>query len=923
MTSPLRILHLEDDPTDAELVQSTLITEGIAGTVVQVNNRADFLAALGRGGFDIILADYSLPSFDGISALAIAKEMCPDIPFIFVSGALGEELAIETLKSGATDYVLKQRLSRLALSMRRALREAEERAERKRAQQALRESEETYRDLVENLNDIIYATDKDGVVTYVSPVIESLSGYRFSEVIGRSFIHFVHPDDLSQVQKGFQRTAAGHFEPREYRVMAKSGEIRWVRSSSRPIFQGDQVIGVRGVLTDITDRKQTEEALSRMQEQTSQLVGELDLDRLCQAILQAACVIVPADLAALPLLNEEGTELHYLAAQGQHADRLLGRKLAVTMPGLSAAAIRERLPMQSTDLTNDPRVPSDPMQMLGVRTGISVPLIKADHTLGALTLLRREGQFTEAEIRLLTIFANYAAGLIESAWLYEQVRQAEARYRDLYDNAPDGYYAVDAAGVIREMNAAQLSWLNYYREQVVDKMHYTALLTAEGQRKFPHLLERCRREGHLDNVELELVCKDDRLLPVRLNISVVTDAEGAYSGWRATARDITKERTLEAQLLQAQKLESLGTLVGGIAHDFNNMLTGILGFTQLLLRQGEISDDVYETLERIELLSERAADMIKQLLAFSRQDVSQKTSLSLHPFLKETGKLLERIIPENIEIELSLAPGELIVEADPTQLQQVVMNLVVNARDAMPPGGRLGIETAAVELDETFCQAHPDLQPGRYVQLSISDTGVGIAPEIRSRIFDPFFTTKEVGKGTGLGLPVVYGIVKNHGGAIEVESWVGEGTTVLVYLPVAQVGIIQTAPPSVQVWRGTETVLLVEDEPTVLELGRSALEYFGYRVLTARDGVEALEVYREHQDEIALVVLDVVMPRMGGHETLTELKRIDPRIKVLLLTGYDSAWETAEELLKQGIYGLVRKPYRIDELAQAMRTALE
>jgi PAS domain S-box-containing protein len=646
MKLPLCILHLEDNPTDAELIQSMLTAEGLDCDMVRIETRAEFLAALEKGGFDLILADYSLPSFDSLTALAIAQEKRPSVPFIFVSGTLGEEFAIETLKKGATDYVLKHRLSRLVPAVRRALREAEERAIRQRAEESLRESQRFIERVADSTPNILYVYDLiEQRNVYVNRAITRILGYTPEEIktMGREFFqNLLHPDDLRL-----------HNERRERFATAKEGDI------------------------------------------------------------------------------------------------------------------------------------------------------------------------IETEYRM---------------------------------KGADGEW----------------HWL-YSRDTVLSR-------TADGQ---PQLIV-------------------------------------------GVAEDITERKLLEAQLLQAQKLESLGTMVGGIAHDFNNMLTGILGFAQLLLHEVEPRSRVYEGLQRIEVLGDRAADMVRQLLAFSRQDVSQKKSLSLHPFLKEISKLLERMIPENIEVELNLAGEDFMVEVDPTQLQQVVMNLAVNARDAMPEGGQLRIETARAQLDDAFCQAHPDLHPGFYVRLSVSDTGTGIPPEIRSRIFDPFFTTKPVGKGTGLGLPVVYGIVKNHGGVIEVESEVGQGTTMQVYLPLTEKPMIEESLPPVEALQGTETILLVEDEPTVLQLGQTALEHFGYRVLTARDGVEALEVYQAHQGEIALVILDMVMPRMGGPEAFRELKRLDPTVKVLLVTGYRSGQETAEQLLQEaGVGGLVRKPYHVHELAQAVRAALE
>jgi two-component system cell cycle sensor histidine kinase/response regulator CckA len=503
------------------------------------------------------------------------------------------------------------------------------------------------------------------------------------------------------------------------------------------------------------------------------------------------------------------------------------------------------------------------------------------------------------------------------------LRRSEERYRDLYDNAPDGYCVVDVDGLIREMNATQLNWLGYSRQKVIDQLRLEDLLLPAERRRITQLLDRCKREGQLEHVEQTLVCGDGRHLPVRLNMRAVRNAAGQYASCRVTTRDISKEKELEAQLLQAQKLESLGTLAGGIAHDFNNVLTGILGFTELLLQDVNPEDRIFADLRKIEVLSVRAVNMVRQLMTFSRHSASQKTSLSLQSFLKEIIKLLERLIPENIKIELSLAAEDVVVEADPNQLQQVIINLVVNARDAMPEGGHLVIETARVELDDAFCQAHPHLRPGWSALVSVSDMGVGIPAEIRPYIFDPFYTTKVAGQGTGLGLPVVYGIVRNHNGAIEVESRVNGGTTMKIYLPLSEQPLVEEPTPSADLLAGTETILLVEDEPLVLEFGRATLEYLGYRVLVAQDGVEALKVFQAHQDEIALVILDVVMPRMGGRETARELKRRKPSMAVLLTTGYDSPEEAGAQLGETEVYQLLWKPYRIRELAQAVRAVLD
>jgi nitrogen-specific signal transduction histidine kinase/CheY-like chemotaxis protein len=389
-----------------------------------------------------------------------------------------------------------------------------------------------------------------------------------------------------------------------------------------------------------------------------------------------------------------------------------------------------------------------------------------------------------------------------------------------------------------------------------------------------------------------------------------------------TTRDISREKSLEAQLLQARKLESLGRLTGGIAHDFNNMLTGILGYTQLLLQKVDVEGSIGKDLRHIEELGYRAADMVLQLMTFSRGTTSPASSLSLRLLLQEIDRLLQRIIPENIKIEWKPAEGDITVKADPTQLQQVVMNLAVNARDAMPDGGQLIFETSKVELDDHFCQGHPGMQPGWYGLLKVRDTGVGIPREILPNIFDPFFTTKEVGKGTGLGLPVVYGIMKAYGGAVEVDSLTGQGTTVKIYLPLSDQPAVKTERVGVELPRakGRETILLVEDEPALLDLGKKMLTTLGYLVLTARDGVDALKVFEAHRAEIRLVIMDVIMPKMGGREAAFRLKGMAPAVRILLISGYDSPGIQTEDMLE---YKFLKKPYLLQELAQVVRALLD
>jgi two-component system cell cycle sensor histidine kinase/response regulator CckA len=378
----------------------------------------------------------------------------------------------------------------------------------------------------------------------------------------------------------------------------------------------------------------------------------------------------------------------------------------------------------------------------------------------------------------------------------------------------------------------------------------------------------------------------------------------------------------QAQLRQAQKMEALGQLAAGIAHDFNNLLTPISGFATLLLWTAPQDSQQQEYLRQIKVAAERATALTRQLRLFTRQEAGERHLVQLNSVVEETRDLLEHSIPKEITIELRLASKLWAVEADPSQITQVLMNLCLNARDAMPDGGTLTLKTGNVILDEEYARTVPEAQPGRYVRLSVSDTGCGMSPEVQARLFEPFFTTKEPSKGTGLGLAVVYGIVKGHGGFINVYSEVEQGSTFRVYLPAIEMAVQEKEVEGLELPTGTETILLVDDEEMVLEFGQGVLERCGYTVLTAEDGVQALEVDQAHQGKITLVVLDAIMPQMSGRECLRRLRELDPQVKVLISTGY-TAEGLAQELVAEGALGVVEKSSVLQDFAVAVRAALD
>ncbi len=515
----------------------------------------------------------------------------------------------------------------------------------------------------------------------------------------------------------------------------------------------------------------------------------------------------------------------------------------------------------------------------------------------------------------------------------EKIQAERDRAQRYFDVAGVLLAVIDEEEKIRRINQKGCDILGYSEEELIGQ-NWFDLLVPEGNREEMRGVFGQLIAGEVEPVEYyenPLLTKSGEEKLIAFHNSVLTDAGGNTYAALCSGEDITerkeaaKEReSLQQQLFQAQKLESLGTLAGGVAHDFNNLLTGMIGLTELALQHTDPGCKVYEYLHKVPQQGKRAAELIASLLAFSRRTVSEKQPLALLPVVKETGRVLERTLPETITVRM-LWPDQLsLVKADPTQMQQVIMNLATNARDAMPKGGQLTIEVTEACLDEEYCRRHANVSAGDYVCLSVRDTGCGMSSELQEQIFDPFFTTKEVGEGTGLGLAMVYGIVRDHGGHIQVCSEVDVGTEVKVYLPVSNGSLSESSENTAQhLLGGSETLLLVEDDSTVLKTGRAMLESLGYTVLTATNGKEGLEVYESHQDEVALVLTDMTMPEMSGDELYEAITtRVNPDVKVLLVSGY-SARKKVSELRDQGLKGIVQKPFDLQKIAKAVREAID
>ena len=428
--------------------------------------------------------------------------------------------------------------------------------------------------------------------------------------------------------------------------------------------------------------------------------------------------------------------------------------------------------------------------------------------------------------------------------------------------------------------------------------------------------------GHVKDYEVDLKTKSGKAVMVLITAQVEHDENDRIVGYRGIMRDITERKLLEERFIQAQKMESIGLLAGGIAHDFNNILGGILGYASWLKTNIKEDHPFFRPVDTIEKSAQRAAELTAQLLAFARGGKYDIKASSLNSVIAESLKIITGTFDKSIVIETSLDESLPTVEIDVGQIQQVLINLCVNARDAMPGGGRLTIQSSLAVLSESDVHNQLEANPGWFAVLTVSDTGVGMDENVKQRIFEPFFTTKEKGKGTGLGLSMVYGVVKNHGGFVNVYSEVGEGSTFKIYLPLSGKPEVLEHGSDEEMTGGHETILVIDDEEAIREVAGDILSSYGYRVHLAADGEEGVRIYKKQEPRSDLVILDMVMPRQGGRETFLKLKKINPAVKVLFSTGY-SQNEKVNEILALGVRGFIQKPYQVRDLLAKVREILD
>ena len=493
------------------------------------------------------------------------------------------------------------------------------------------------------------------------------------------------------------------------------------------------------------------------------------------------------------------------------------------------------------------------------------------------------------------------------------------RYLGLYDSAPVGYFSLSSKGIIKEANLTASTLLGIARGDLVEKP-LSQFIAWEDQDIFYLYLKELLEKGENHFCELRLKRKEGTRFYARLESTVIITNKDDGKQIRATISNITEMKQLEAQLQQALKMEAMGTLAGGIAHDFNNLLMAIQSRTSIMLMKKDSSHPDIRHLRGIEDDIESAADLTRQLLGFARGGKYEVKPTDLNELIKKQNRMFGRT-KKQITINGTYEENLWSVEVDRGQVQQVLLNLYVNAWQAMPAGGDLYIRTQNTTLDENYTKPY-QAEPGSYVQISVVDTGVGMDRATRERIFEPFFTTKEKGRGTGLGLASAYGIVKNHGGFINVYSEKGHGSTFNIYLPASEEDVIEEKKSDGDTLRGSETVLFVDDENMIIETAEELFEQLGYKTLVARSGKEAIETYEKNKERIDIVLLDMIMPDMSGSDTYDRMKDIDPKVKVLLSSGYSIKGQ-ATEIMDRGCDGFIQKPFKMKELSQKLREILD
>lgn len=899
MTRTLRVLNIEDSERDSALLMRHLSKAGYEVKFQRVDTAEAIEAALLTDQWDVILSDYSMPKLSALEALEILKRTGLDVPFIIISGTVGEDLAVSAMLEGANDYVMKGHLARLSAAIERELQEAENRRARRHAEEVLKASEAELRALFEAMDDLVLVLDTDGRYLKIAPTSHEYLYRPPSELLGKTLHEVFAKDQADFFLEHIRRAAAeGRMHGVEY-SLELAGKKTWFDGTVSPI----SIDSVVWISRDITERKLAEEFL-REREQRFRSLIENSSDAIALFRPEGSIIYAsPSTQLVLGFTPEEmiqqspfelihGEDLKYVQQCVKQALKQPRAGISVNARARHKDGSWRWLEGTFTNLLDEPSVAAIVNNYRDI----------TDRKLAEEEMARLNSQLENQRRRVNDIVAN-VPGVVWEAWGQPDAATQRIDFVSEYIEKMLGY-SVD-------------EWLN-------TPNFWLSIVHPEDKEQAAQAAAAVFASDRSSAIEFRWVAKDGRVLWVESNSALITDKDDKPIGLRGVTTDISERKTLEEQLRQSQKMEAIGQLAGGVAHDFNNLLTVISGFAELAVDQLKSDDPARYCLGEISKASNRAASLTRQLLAFSRRQVLQPKVLDLNSVVAEMEEMLQRIIGEDISLHAALDPDLGKTKADPGQIEQVVMNLVVNARDALPDGGNVTIETTNAYVDDNRASQEVTLDSGEYIIVSVSDTGTGMDEETRKRIFEPFFTTKEIGKGTGLGLSTVYGIVQQSGGAIEVFSKVGRGTTFKIYLPrcADDTERNEAARETEQQLTGSETILLTEDEEMIRNLVREALEMNGYKVLEAKNGRAALAVCEQYDGPIHLLVTDVIMPEMNGYELATRISKLRPELKLLYMSGYTDDSIARQRILDPDVFFL-QKPFTPRTMVRKVREALD
>lgn len=899
--NPQRVLIVEHDKT-----MDKPLTDAFTAAGYQVDialTARDAADAFVRTNYNVAVIDYSLPDGKGDRLLTYFRKAGPDCICIMMTTDSEAQTALSWIRQGATIYLRKpfdpSYLVNLCVLERRE-------QSLLRREDALRKSEFNFRTIIESFEDIYYQTDLNGVITLISPSVYRIFGWKPEELIGQP-VAMIH--ETLEERLALLKTIKKHGYVRDYELelTKPDGSIAIVSLAAHIIYDfNGSPTGIAGSLRDVTDRKLAEEELQKMARQLSDVID----------FLPDATFVVDNQKKVI-VWNKAMEKL-----TGIKAENMIGK-----------GNYEYGIPFY------------------GERRPVLVDLIWEDNQdiVKKYAYVKRNGETLSAESFCGTIYegrgAHYyakasplydqkgnivgAIELIHNITEYKKAQQAmlesEEKYRKIFENTIEGIFQTTPEGKYLQVNPAFARILGYESPEKLKTSIYDI-----GKQIYPEpsLRQEVKRllseHGMIKDYEVEHVRKDNKVIWVVINANVIRDEKGNILSYQGTIMDVTEKKRLESQLLHAQKMEAIGRLAGGVAHDFNNMLGVILGRAEIAMMKLDPSQQPYIDLLEIQKAAERSADLTRQLLAFARKQTVAPIVLNLNDTVEGTLKMLRRLIGEDIDLvwmpDTSISP----VKMDPSQIDQILANLCVNARDAITGVGKVTIETGSRVFDEAYCANHTGFIPGEYVMLSVSDDGCGMDKETMNKLFEPFFTTKGMGKGTGLGLATVYGIVRQNNGFINVYSEPGHGTTLSIYLSrhTGKTGDMRQNDPTTPATPGNETILFAEDEPAILEMTTMMLQHLGYTVLKAGTPGEAIRIAQKHRGKIHLLVTDVVMPDMNGRELARRLRTLYPNLRCLFTSGYTANVIAHHGVLDKDVH-FIQKPFSITSLAAKVREALE